>query len=210
MISIIHPSFSPCASPLHLAPQLSDDWRPCGDCLALNKTTVPDQYPIPSKHEFANWLSSQNSLFRSQLVNEYHQIPVVEGNIPKTAVMTPVGLFEFTRMLFGLRNAVRTSQRFVGKVLHRLSFEFVHFDYTPVTLPALFEYLGLYVVWYTFYTPMALMAVIQWFIPGFNSHRDLVVMPCNWWLLTRTVKRLPIVVMLLIKAVTRRWNQFSS
>ena len=49
-------------------------------------------------------------------------------DIPKTAVTTPFGLFEFTRMPFGLRNAAQTFQRFLDHVLHGLEFAYVYID----------------------------------------------------------------------------------
>ena len=47
------------------------------------------------------------------LVGAYHQIPV---GIPKTAITTPLGLFEYIRMPFGLHKA-QTFQRFIDQVL---------------------------------------------------------------------------------------------
>jgi hypothetical protein len=50
------------------------------------------------------------------------------ADIEKTAVTTPFGLFEFTRLPFGLRNAGNTFQRMMDRVLAGLDFSFVYLD----------------------------------------------------------------------------------
>ena len=127
-LGIIRRSDSQWASTLHMVHNPSGGWRPCGDFRCLNDATTPDRYPVPHILDFTANLAGARIFLKIDLVRSYHQITVHTDDIPKTAVITPFGLWEFLHMSFGLKNAAQAFQRLMDTVLRDLDFTFVYID----------------------------------------------------------------------------------
>ena len=127
-MGIVRRSKSPWSSPLHVVPKSDGTWRPCGDYRCLNASTEDDRYPLPHIQDFTNHLAGCSIFSKIDLIRDYHQIPMATSSIPKTAVVTPFGLWEFLRMPFRLKNAAQSFQRLMDGVLRDVSFAFVYLD----------------------------------------------------------------------------------
>lgn len=121
---ICRPSSGSWASPILMKQKKDGTWRICGDYHGLNADTEPDRYSVPYLQDFTANLHNKTIFSKLDLDKAYHQIPVAPEDISKTAVITPFGLFEYTVMTFGLRDASQIFQRYSFKDLRDLPYVF--------------------------------------------------------------------------------------
>ena len=119
-MGVIRESSSPYASPVVVVKKKDNTNRICVDYRRLNKLTIFDPEPMPTAEHLFQKLNGDKYFSRIDLSKGYWQISIPEGDIPKTAFVTPDGSYEFLKMPFGMINSAATLKRAMKKLLHGL------------------------------------------------------------------------------------------
>nr|GFB06340.1 reverse transcriptase domain-containing protein [Tanacetum cinerariifolium] len=92
-----------------------DSWRMCVDFKDLNKACPKDGYPLPKINWKVESLYGYPYKCFLDAYKGYHQIKMIEEDEEKTAFITSQGIFYYSKMPFGLKNAGATYQCLVDK-----------------------------------------------------------------------------------------------
>ena len=113
---VIEPSVSPWGFPV-LVVYRNGKARLVVDYRKLNANTIPDEFPIPWQSEIIQaWLGSQ-VLSSFDALAGFTQLEIQEEECKKTAFRCHLGLWQFQRMPFGLRNGPSIFQLLMQGIL---------------------------------------------------------------------------------------------
>ena len=99
--------------------------RLCVDYRRLNAKTTGDAYPLPRIQESCDALVGAQLFSTLDLASGYHQIAMHPDDQHKTAFVTSMGLFEYTKMPMGLSSAPATFQRLMQSTMSDFIFQFL-------------------------------------------------------------------------------------
>ena len=126
--NIVVPSASSWASPCLLVEKSDKSPQCCTDFRKVNAVTKLDSYPLPRVEECVDQVGAAKYVSKFDLLKGYWQVPLTPSAQEISAFITPYGLFSYTIMGFGLRNALATFQRLKNMVVNGLEGCAVYLD----------------------------------------------------------------------------------
>ena len=121
----IQPSRSPFGAPVFFVKKADGSLRLVCDWRDLNRITVKNEACLPNVDDLFDTVQGSRFFTKLDLHSGYNQVRIRAEDIPKTAINTPLGHFEFKVMGFGLCNAPATFQAMMNLVLRPYLRKFV-------------------------------------------------------------------------------------
>lgn len=115
-------------APITAVAKKDGDIRICMDYRELNSITVKEPFPLPKIDQLLAQVGKSCCFSNLDLHSGYHQIPIKEQDIHKTAFATYNGKYEWLVMPFGLVNAPYTFMRYMEELFRSLKFVKVYLD----------------------------------------------------------------------------------
>ena len=113
----IEPSKSPFGAPVFFVKKADGSLRLVCDWRELNRITIKNEACLPNMDDLFDSIQGSKFFSKLDLHSGYNQVRIREGDIPKTAINTPLGHFQFRVMGFGLCNAPATFQALMNDIL---------------------------------------------------------------------------------------------
>jgi hypothetical protein len=97
----------------------------CGDYRPLNAQTRRDSFPMPLVEDVIDQLGNSAWFTALDLQSGFWQIRMAPEDVKKIALITKTGLYDWTVMPFGLKNATSTFTRTMSNVFKDLGSKFL-------------------------------------------------------------------------------------
>lgn len=112
----------------------------CIDYFELNPITIKNKYLLPRINDLIDQLKGASIFSKIDLFSGYYQLKVQEDDVPKIAIRTWYGYYEFFVMPFGFTNAPSVFMDLMNQVFH----EYLH-SFVAVFIDNMLVYLANYV-----------------------------------------------------------------
>jgi len=121
----IEPSKSPYGAPVFFVKKSDGSLRMVCDWRQLNRITIKNKACLPNIDDLFDTVQGCSYFSKLDLRSGYNQIRIMERDVEKTAINTPLGHFQFRVMGFGLTNAPATFQSLMNSILQPYLRKFV-------------------------------------------------------------------------------------
>ena len=122
---VIEHSTSPWGSPCFLVAKKSGEFRFVADLRKLNSCIKVDAHPLPTVEESLDFIGQASPKYFTtlDLQSGFYQTALHKDSRPYTAFRTSTGLYQFTRLVMGLKNSPATFQRLMECIFRGMTWQ---------------------------------------------------------------------------------------
>ena len=115
---------TPWISLLVVVPKTNESVRLCLDMRRVNEAVIRERHMIPKLDELLQDVNGATVFSKINLSSGYHQLQLCEESKSLTAFATHEGIYQYTRLIFGINNASEIFQRAIEDTLARCEGQF--------------------------------------------------------------------------------------
>ena len=122
------------AAPIVPVPKRNGGIRLCSDYkVTINQALQVDQYPLPKPSDLFASLTGGKKFTKLDLTSAYQQVPLDEASLKLVTINTHQGLYEYTRLPFGVSSAPAVFQRIMDTILQGIPYVICYLNDILVT-----------------------------------------------------------------------------